>query len=468
MKYLIPLAFAVALFFYHPVLDFYFFQDDFFEINISQAQNFGQYLSFFKFRDDIIAYRPISLENYFFISRSLFDLNPIGFRLITFFLFFLSGLAIYKLAQTVFKNTQTAVVAGFLWLTSSIHFMSLTWIAAAYNIIGTFFYLAASVVFLKYLKNKKIYLYILSFLIFIVTIGSYEFSVTWPAIWGFYYFFVLKNPLLTSLKLFSPYIIVSAAYILIRLIFIKVPQIPEYQIAVGVDSIKSYLWYLLWTFNIPEEFKKQAAVNLIGLRPIFLAEFWTLTAKSFISFLYLIILAVAVPVFLVVKEKINLNIRLIFFFLAFFTIAISPVLILPNHTFSMYLTLAAVGLYALLAYLLAITNNRLLLASVLAIWLFSSATTVGFYRHNSWMIESQKTARTFAVNMLEKFPSLPKNSIAYYHLPYSWQHQALGDGHAIKTIYNDQTLSIYYNEKNLRKDFGEGKLKGAVYVYYEE
>src|SRR3990172_13136648 len=88
----ILIIFFISFALYHSSLNYYFFQDDFFEINISKAQNLGQYLEFFKFRDDIIAYRPISLQNYFFLSGNLFALNPIGFRFITFILFFLSGL----------------------------------------------------------------------------------------------------------------------------------------------------------------------------------------------------------------------------------------------------------------------------------------------------------------------------------------------------------------------------------------
>src|SRR3990167_4519848 len=213
---LILIIFFISFALYHSSLNYYFFQDDFFEINISKAQNLGQYLEFFKFRDDIIAY---------------------------------------------------------FWLTSSIHFMAITWIAAAYNITGTFFWLLTSLLFLKFLERKRIIFYALSLIVFLITIGSFEFSVTWPVIFGFYYFLVLGNSLMKSLKILAPFILVSFIYIILRLFFIKIPQITEYQLSFNQELIKALLWYFLWTFNIPEEFKKQVVNNLIVFNSKFLLEF---------------------------------------------------------------------------------------------------------------------------------------------------------------------------------------------------
>lgn len=467
---LLLLSFLFSLYLYAPSLDYYFFQDDFFEINISRAANLKDYLNFFKFRDDIIAYRPMSLQNYFFASLNLFDLNPVGFRLFTFILFFANGFLITSLIAKIFKSNQVGVLTAVLWLTSSVHFMSLTWIAAAYNIIGTFFWLLTSLLFLKFVESQKNFFYLASLAAFVITAGSYEFSVTWPAIFGLYYLYVFKKPVLSSIKLFSPFAIISLIYVGARLLFIQIPQIPEYQVSLNLESAKSLFWYILWAFNVPEELKKQVVANLISMNPIFLSEFWTLTVRSFISFFWVIALAIAVPIFLAVKKKIKLNIKLIFFFLAFFSLAISPVLVLPNHTFAMYLTLASVGLYALLAYFLTATRSTLLSISVILIWFFSSVTTVGFYRHNSWMIEAQKVGRTFTSQMKEKFPTLPPNSVVYYHLPYPWQHQALSQENAIKTIYNDQSLSVYYNMQSMLSSLRSDNKKDNhryIYIYTE-
>src|SRR3989338_10225378 len=91
------LILCVSFALYYSSLNYFFFQDDFFEINISRADNVNEYLNFFKFRNDIIAYRPISLQNYFFISHHIFGLNPLGFRIITYLAFSLSFILIAKI-----------------------------------------------------------------------------------------------------------------------------------------------------------------------------------------------------------------------------------------------------------------------------------------------------------------------------------------------------------------------------------
>ena len=83
------------------------------------------------------------------------------------------------------------------------------------------------------------------------------------------------------------------------------------------------------------------------------------------------------------------------------------------------------------------------------------------------MIEAQKVGRTFTASIKHQFPNLPGNSTVLYYLPNPWQWQALSYGEAIKTIYNDQTLGIYYNEEGLRNDYCKGKLKGPIYIYEE-
>src|SRR3990167_8766095 len=102
--YFFALVFVIVV--YSRALGFFFFQDDFFEINISQAGNLGAYLSFFVFREDIIAYRPISLQNYFFLANYLFGINPTGFRFITIIIFLLNSLLITQVITQITKSSR--------------------------------------------------------------------------------------------------------------------------------------------------------------------------------------------------------------------------------------------------------------------------------------------------------------------------------------------------------------------------
>src|SRR3989338_3786456 len=81
---------------YRSSLNYYFFQDDFYEIKIAKANNFYEFISFFKFLENRSSYRPIGLQTYYFVSSSFFGFNPIGFRIITFGLLISSFVLIYK------------------------------------------------------------------------------------------------------------------------------------------------------------------------------------------------------------------------------------------------------------------------------------------------------------------------------------------------------------------------------------
>jgi len=466
--FLISVAFFVSLTLYYSSLDYYFFQDDFFEINISKAQNFSQYLDFFKFRDDIIAYRPISLQHYFFVSTKIFGLDPSGFRLITFIFFFSSAVLIIQVIKKITQNLNIGVLCASLWLLSSIHFMSLTWIAAAYNIIGTFFWLLTSLFFLKYQEKPKLFFYVLALIAFLLTIGSFEFSVTWPIIFGFYYFYVLKNSLLRSLRFFSPFIAFTIIYLMLRLLLIKVPQIPEYYLAFNLESIKALFWYSLFSFNIPEEFKKQVATSLLVFRWKFISEYWPLVLKSFLGALIILTISVFMPIYNILKRGLKASLALILFALVWFTVGIFPVLLLPNHTFAMYLTLPAIGIYLLIAYLFVGFGVKLLVIPLLIIWLFTSATTLSFYKTNSWMVEAQRISFEFASRAKRQFPTLPHGSVIFYPTGDTRHIQALMQDHAVKAIYNDDSLSVYYDKKTLMGDLAKGGYNKLVYVYQSQ
>lgn len=462
VMYFFALIFVALV--YSRALEFFFFQDDFFEINISQAGNLLSYLKVFVFRGDIIAYRPISLQNYFFISNYFFNLNPIGFRLITLIFLFLNSLLICIVIRRITKSSQAGVLTAVFWLTSSIHFMAITWIAAAYNIIGTFFFLLTSWFFLKHIEYKSYKYYAFSLIAFLLSIGSFEFSVIWPPIF-FLYSIISKQPIRETFKKFAPFFIISFIYLVARFLFIKIPQVKEYQLALNYDSLKAFIWYVLWSFNIPEEFKKQISHNIFIFNQTFLWQFWQLISRSVILLFWILTLTVVIPIYLGLKKHKFLDLKLIVFFFSWFILGILPVLFLPNHTYAMYLTVSSIGIYALLVNFLVFAKSKSLIIVSLAIWIISSLSTFNFYYVNFWMIEAQKVALGVTGDIKLKFPALPKNSAIFYYQPYIWQIQALSNMESIKAIYNDQSLLIYYNKESLLKDYKAGKIPGYVFIY---
>ena len=266
--------------------------------------------------------------------------------------------------------------------------------------------------------------------------------------------------------IFLPFIVFSLTYMFLRKSYASLPQIFEYNIALNIESLKLLFWYFLWSLNVPEEFKKQVITNILIFNKTFFREFWPLVVKSFVGVLMITIIGIILPLTLALIRKTKINYRIISFAIIWFVSAISPVLILPNHYFSMYATLASIGIYFLIAYL---TNNywrTIIILFLLIIWLGMSYTTISFYKDNSWMIESQRFSKEFANRITERFPTLPPNAIVVYPLNDKRHIQALLYDYAIKEIYNEPSLTIYYNNEEFLNDLHVDRLKGRkVFVY---
>ena len=449
---------------YQSSLNYYFFQDDFFEIGSARASNFWEYLSFYTFRSDIVDWRPISQLNYFFFLKNLFGLNPIGYRIVSYVLFFITALLIAKVVGKIAKSPRSGLLCASIWTVSSVHFMNLTWISASYNIVGTFFFLLTSLFFLKHMESKSKIHYFLAIVGFLLALGSFEFALTWPLLFILYSVLILKNSFPVALKTFMPFIAICSIYLILRFSFMDVPKIPEYAVSFNFESIKTLFWYLLWSFNIPEEFKKQIVDNLIVFNHRFLQDYYPLVLKTFTGLALVLILGVAFPLTVLIRRKITPNIQTVTFFVSWFLITIMPVLLIPKHTFIMYLSLSSIGLYAVIATLLISLKNKMLVLGFLLIWLWVSTTTLSFYKQNFWMIEAQKFAAKFTLNIKKQLSVLPEGSIVIYPLNDHREIQSLQGSDSLNLIYGHKDLRIFYNKQAMLEEYE--KIKGRpIYLY---
>lgn len=461
---LITFSILAFVYLYGFTLRYYFQQDDFFFLLISKATSLKDIPNFFVVREGLIAYRPFSERIYYYVIQTLFGLNPVIFRIVNFLLILTSFFLIIKVVAYITKDRLTGILTACFWITASFHFMAISWIAASYNIVGTFFYLLTSLCFLKHIDTKKRIYYFFSITFFIFTIGSFEFSITWPAVFALYYIYILKKSYVETIMKFLPFIIISISYLFVKLLFTNVPQIPEYAVAFNVNSLKAFFWYVLWAFNIPEEFKYQVSNLLILMNNKFLFEFWPLVFKSSTLMIWTCLLVPGIPIYRSFKKEINLNRKIIIFSIIYFVITIAPVLLLPNHTYTMYLTLSSIGVYTLMAHLLSYNKSKLLILSVLALWILSSQVTLNFYKNTSWIVGSQKTAKDVLEYSLSKYPTLPKGTTLYFPLTRRSEEQALSGKNAFKVIYDDAKLEVYYSLPDLREAYKKGKIKNELFI----
>src|SRR4030042_2843851 len=138
---------GASLFLFYPSLHYYFFQDDWFVLNWVRNNNIA---SFFKFRTDIIYWRPLAMPLFFWVGRKIFGLNPFGYHFIVFAFHFLNIALIGYISLKLIKKIKAAIISSFLYSTAAFHFMSLSWLSLAWNVFGQFFFLLSFVFYIKF------------------------------------------------------------------------------------------------------------------------------------------------------------------------------------------------------------------------------------------------------------------------------------------------------------------------------
>src|SRR3989344_1006347 len=445
----------VSLTIFYPSLNYYFFQDDWFHFNITNINNLSEFLDFFRFRQDIIGWRPIPKQVFFFLLQTFLGMNALVAHLIVFPFFIGTIICLFSLTQLVLKNSIAGFIAAFLYSTSAFNFISLSWISAGENIIGTFFFILSAYLFMLFIYKKKLTYYISSFISFLMSLASTEFAVTWPLFILFaVYISGGQHKFERFLKIFKyilPTLILIIIYLVLRLFVFQLPAKTDYQILINIKALNTLLWYFLWLLNLPEVLKYNFSFSSFSFSK-------DLTFMNpFSPYLKPTILFFSLTVFSLLILSVNnfrKNLSLAFITLLAFTISLFPVLFLPLHTFPYYLSipsLAVIISFSLLAANSLSKSKLYLFATIIFVssWFLTSHLTLSFTKKTHWVTGEENISRV-AVNLVKsKYPALPKGSAIVLYPSTQMVKQALMDQDAIKAIYKDPTLkTIYVNSVN--------------------
>ena len=455
---------GVSFVLFYPSLNYYFFQDDWFHFNISNAENINDVLNFFQFRQDIIGWRPIPKQVFFFLIQTIFKMNPLIAHLVIFAFFVGTILFIFFLTRLVLNDSKAGLIASFLYSTAAFHFISLSWVSAGENIIGAFFFVAAAYFFFSFFKNKKLVFYIFSYLFFIMSLASTEFAITWP-LFIFYIWFIL-NPKLKSdkflkiLKYIVPTILLIIIYLIFRLVVFQLPAKADYQIAINFKAFNTLFWYILWLLNLPEVFKYHFLLTDFSLTKEFMGVF-KFYLKPTILLFSLTLFALLVLTFNNFQK--NMSLAVITFFT--FTTSLFPVLFLPQHTFPYYLSIPSVAVFIFFSYLIVKSlkkSGRYVLPAIIFLvsWYFISYLSLSFTKKTHWVTGEENISREIVTLAKSKYPTLPENSTIVLYPTDNTVKQSLMDQNAMMVTYNDPTLSTIYarNSSDIKSE------KGMIYL----
>lgn len=393
-KYLV-LTFIISFLIFYPSLFVFFTNDDFFFLKVSKANNIFEFFNFFsllKGPEGFGMYRPLTTQVFYFLTAKFFNLSPFPLHVISFIFFFGIIYLVYKLIKELIGNERIALLSAFLYAVSATHFGQLYYLAAFQELGMTFFALLSCLFFIRK-KN------VLAFLFFVLSLLSKETAIVIPGLFFIIYIFrrgigkktiSLKRLILS----FVPYIVTIGFYMYVRFV--------SYGFATGDSyvwdfSIRKLInttgWYLLWSFNIPE-----SLVDFVGsglkINPN-LFVFWGEQIKPI-----LILFIVQAVLFIYVLMKLILNRErgekdrrenslVSLFCLVWFLISLLPVIFLPLHKFTFYLTLPLIGVVFRISYLLDETKiNKFITGIFLVLWTTTSVLTLRFTYDTNWISQS--------------------------------------------------------------------------------
>lgn len=434
----------LVLFLYRNSFSSYFFQDDWFTLKISSAKNIGDFLNFFIPRTDVIYYRPLGMQVYFFILQLLFGLKSFPFHATAFITHIANSGLIFLISLFLTKNKIQSVLISILYASSAVHFTPFYWASTYPFILGpglTFLSFYSFLIYDKAGHNKWL---LLSGMAYVSAIFTNEMAIVFPVL-AFLYALLFSPKRIKSTFIFF---IISLLF-LGRLIFFRPPTVGTYAFAVNRTSFYNLLGFGMWTFNWPEDMKAQM-VSLGKFNPVFISEFYSYYTRFMTSFGILFISLFIIPfIYTIIKKtKNNTMVKIIIFGSLWYFAGLFPVLFFPNHTFSYYLPISLFGFLILSTSFLfkAIKSSQLKIALssvVLGAWLISSEASTDFNQKIHWAPRRAKRSQELTLTIAEKKRQQPDREY-FYIFPASENKLALNDQDGLQVYFKDKNMKTIY------------------------
>lgn len=484
------------------MLTTYFAQDHYLHFKVSLTDgSLKQFLNLFGFHSfeekGLAYYRPVFREVLFNILYNLFSLSHIPYRVLYFVIHFINIYLVYILIQKLFQKKQISFFVSFFFGISSAHIGTLYW---GIEILGaTMFIISTLILFIKFLETHKNKFLIFSFLTFLLALGSHELATVTPILLVGLIFVYLPSKSVSINKFESSSFKRSFQASLINIFrllpffLIVIPYVYLDITKTGYSSkdlqyspvfnlkttLNTFTWYIGWSLGLPEMLVDFVLPGL-KLNPN-LMRYWgnyflIIFSTVAISLIFLWILIIYL---LLVKGDIFYSKKFLFL-LFWFPLSLLPILFLPLHKFTYYLSASLPAFWASIGFIIFNAYWHLkkkfphLALSIFIIFTLSifllNITSILLGHSTYWAAQRGKIAEKLINEVTSKYPTLPKGSVIYFtndpNYPYvakDWggsSKQAsviLSGSDALQLMYKDPTLKVFYEDlggipKELPKD----------------
>ena len=444
-------------------LSIFFTNDDFFLLKISQASSISDFIGFFNpfyGPDGLGMYRPLTIQVYYFLARNIFASAPQILRIVSFLAISYAGYLVYQLAVKLSNSKSVGWYSVFFYLVSATHFAHLAY-SATFQEIGLTIFVLLGV--LSLWKNAYF-----SVLYFVFALLSKETAIVYPILMSLVYVFYSRNtnPLSRTRLILIPlaYAAIMSGYAYFRFFHYGFAAGDSYIWEISPKIINTSAWYLLWSLNLPEMW-----VDFIGpglkINPN-LVRFWG--RESFSILLLFLIIALSF-----IKTLAKSSLKSIIFTVVWFLASLGPLLLLPWHKFTFYLTLPMVGLAIFLAVQISKAPANLK-KIILISWFLLSWATLSLTIKTNWISNGAQTAyrlhsylKTHPENFLGKslvfYDQISDDSLPWQ--PTQVVKTALSDNNYFQ-VYWPGTSAVYLSQKPAKIDSSAVYLPARQFIGY--
>ena len=392
-------SYVLSFLLFYPSLFNFFTHDDFFHFKIAQVNNISEFLGFFNLFASPFSwgfYRPLTTQVFYSLGSEVFSKNPFWMHVASFIVFGGVIYLVYKLLFILFANKYLAFLSSLLYATSASHFGHLYFLGAFQELGLGLSFLSSLFFFVKFLKIGKRFSLFLSLSLFAASLASKETAVVLPLVLILVSIYLIlskktKISFLRIAKFISPYLLILAVYLYLRIFHYGFATGESYIWSFSPRIFNTLFWYTLWSFNLPE-----MLVDYVGpgfkINPNLLL-FWQ---KEVTRILVAVLIAASCLIYLVCKSLKNFKRQDYFIFalgFLWFGATLVPVIFLPWHKFTFYLTLPLVGIAFAVANLLMFYKNNLFIILFFLSFLFTSFFTLDLTVKTHWITRGAAISR---------------------------------------------------------------------------
>ena len=283
--------------------------------------------------------RTLSERLFFLVLTSVFGLESPPFRIWVFLTQFANLALLVQIARRLTGSATAAFLAALLWTANAGIAVAISWSSAYNEIAVAFFILLAFRLFLAYIDTGRRKYWIWQWVVFLLGFGALELNVVYPALAAAYALCCARNHFRKTLYLFVPSILFTILHLTV------IPRSTDIHYKMYVDGSLFTTFWKYWAFALGALRDAQA-----DWRPLWLGIALTLLITAGLAaFVY---------------RKTRAGDLTAAFLVAWFVIALLPLLPFKNHFTEYYVTVPTIGLAVLAGW--AIASGRRVLTRGLA------------------------------------------------------------------------------------------------------